>query len=126
MKFLGIDHVQIAIPSGNESIARDFYVGVLGLREIPKPEILSGRGGFWLECGAQQLHIGVERDFTSAKKAHPALIVDDLLEFIRVVGSHGVVALRGEDLAGVRRAFVADPFGNRIEVMEFVDGVSTT
>jgi catechol 2,3-dioxygenase-like lactoylglutathione lyase family enzyme len=124
MEIRGIDHVQVAIPLGSEARAREFYVEALGLLEIPKPEPLAVRGGLWLECGAQQLHLGVEADFRPARKAHPALIVVGLGELASRLAARGHAVTAGEDLPGVRRLFVADPFGNRIELVEFCDSRS--
>src|SRR5580700_5134071 len=73
-----IDHVQLAAPMGCEVAAREFYGSILGLAEIDKPPSLRARGGCWFQCGAQQIHIGVEPDFRPAKKAHPAFAVSDL------------------------------------------------
>ena len=73
-----IDHVQIAAPAGCEQIARDFYGSLLGMVEIAKPAVLRARGGCWFQCGAQQLHVGVEKSFQPAEKAHPAFAVNDL------------------------------------------------
>ena len=56
----GIDHVQLAAPPGCEAAARRFFGELLGLQELPKPPALAVRGGLWFQCGAQQLHIGVE------------------------------------------------------------------
>jgi len=53
----GIDHVQLAIPVGGEQVAREFYVGVLGLTEVPKPAALSVRGGAWFEAGTTRCHL---------------------------------------------------------------------
>ncbi|MDT1800426.1 hypothetical protein QK887_25410, partial [Salmonella enterica subsp. enterica serovar Oslo] len=53
-------HAQITIPNGKEDEARNFYCGILQLKEILKPESLVGRGGFWVQVGDQQLHIGTE------------------------------------------------------------------
>ena len=64
-----IHHVQVAIPAGGEDEARRFYAGVLGLREIDKPENLRARGGVWFETRNLQLHLGVDRSFTPATKA---------------------------------------------------------
>lgn len=74
----GIDHVQLALPAGGESEARAFYAGVLGLREVEKPAGLIGRGGCCFARGSVHIHLGVERDFRPAAKAHPALLVADL------------------------------------------------
>jgi catechol 2,3-dioxygenase-like lactoylglutathione lyase family enzyme len=114
---VGIDHVQLAMPTGREAEARAFYVGLLGLAEVPKPPELAKRGGAWFERGPVRLHLGVEADFRPACKAHPALLVRDLPALaarLRVAGVEVVEdALEGHD-----RVYVADPFGNRIELME--------
>jgi catechol 2,3-dioxygenase-like lactoylglutathione lyase family enzyme len=112
----GIDHVQLACPPGAEEQARAFYGGQLGLREIEKPEPLRARGGVWFECGAHQLHLGVEEDFRPARKAHPALRVSSVEELRALAARLGDVRW-DEDLPGFQRFYVDDPFGNRIEVM---------
>jgi catechol 2,3-dioxygenase-like lactoylglutathione lyase family enzyme len=119
---LAIDHVQLAMPAGAEDRARAFYVGILGLAEVPKPPALAVRGGCWFEHGSVKVHLGVEADFRPARKAHPAFVVDDLdalLERCRAVGSTIVPA---EDIAGTRRFHVDDPFGNRLELISSVSG----
>src|SRR5262249_41405282 len=75
---LGIHHVQLAMPPGNEDSARAFYIGVLGFVEVAKPENLAKRGGAWFRSESAELHLGIESDFRPAKKAHPALVVSDL------------------------------------------------
>src|ERR1035437_738284 len=75
---VGYDHVQVAIPSGAEPIARDYYGGLLGMVELPKPATLAARGGCWFTAGAAVLHLGVEADFRPARKAHRAFMVEDL------------------------------------------------
>jgi catechol 2,3-dioxygenase-like lactoylglutathione lyase family enzyme len=115
---LGLDHVQVAIPPGGEDIARGFYGGVLGLREIPKPPVMAVRGGCWFQCGAQQLHIGAERDFRPALKAHPAFLVADLAGLRRRLEEQGCALEAGEPLDGVVRYSLLDPFGNRVELVE--------
>ena len=75
----GIHHVQLAIPRGGEEKARAFFAGLLGLEEIAKPAHLTARGGVWFELGPQELHCGVDEPFYPARKAHPALLVRDLL-----------------------------------------------
>src|SRR4051795_9478095 len=73
-----IDHIQLAAPKGCEEAAREFFSGILGLTEVEKPEELKKRGGVWFEFGTFQLHIGIEDPFLPAKKAHPALIVENI------------------------------------------------
>lgn len=111
----GLDHVQLAAPPGCEDEARHFYGELLGLTEIPKPEPLRARGGVWFQVGAQQLHIGVEEAFVPARNAHPALRVDDLDALAARLAPN---VMWDESLPGVRRFYSADPFGNRIELLE--------
>jgi catechol 2,3-dioxygenase-like lactoylglutathione lyase family enzyme len=113
-----IDHIQIAAPEGCESAARDFYGSVLGMKEIEKPPVLRARGGCWFECGSQQLHIGVERDFQAAKKAHPAFAVFRLDELREALRARGVKVVDDDSLPGARRFYAEDPWGNRLEFVE--------
>jgi catechol 2,3-dioxygenase-like lactoylglutathione lyase family enzyme len=121
MKFLAIDHIQLSMPSGGEEQARAFYVDLLGFTEVPKPAELAKRGGAWFEQGAVKLHMGVEENFHALKKAHPALIVDDLAAWIaHLKNAEYEVDTTQPPLEGYRRAHVFDPFGNRLEIMEKV------
>ncbi len=114
----GLDHIQITAPAGCEGAARDFYGSLLGLPEVDKPEPLRSRGGCWFQCGTQQLHIGVEKDFRPAKKAHPAFAVGDLNELRRALLAHGVKIIDDTSLPDTRRFFAKDPWGNRLEFLE--------
>ena len=119
VKILAIDHVQLAMPAGEEDKARTFYGGVLGLTEIAKPAELAKRGGVWFQSGAVALHLGVEADFRPARKAHPALVVDDLDAFLKACQDGGLETDTSQPaLEGFKRGHVFDPFGNRIELME--------
>jgi len=113
-----IDHVQIAMPAGQEEQARDFYRNVLGFVEIPKPAALAGRGGVWFEAEGARLHLGVEADFRPARKAHPAFLVDNLAVMIERCRENQVQMMTDEPLEGYTRIHIFDPFGNRIELME--------
>lgn len=118
--FEGIDHVQLAAPVGCEPAARRFYGVLLGLAELPKPAALAVRGGAWFQCGAQQIHIGVESEFRAAKKAHPALRLASEAALIALrarLEAAGVVTRDSEEVAGVARFFVDDPWGNRLELV---------
>jgi catechol 2,3-dioxygenase-like lactoylglutathione lyase family enzyme len=115
---LGIDHVQMAMPPGGEGEARRFWRDTLGLSETPKPPDLAARGGCWFEGPGLRLHLGVEADFRPARKAHPALLVRGLAELRRALADGGYAIRDDEPLDGYDRIFVADPFGNRVELME--------
>jgi catechol 2,3-dioxygenase-like lactoylglutathione lyase family enzyme len=113
-----IDHILIAMPPGREAEARAFYGDMLGLTEKVKPPQLAARGGCWFESGALQVHLGVEKNFTPARKAHPAFIVDDLAGMVRRLQVAGYRVTEDERLEGCDRRHVDDPFGNRIELIE--------
>ena len=113
----GIDHVQLAMPVGAEDMARQFYSGVLGLAEIPKPAQLAVRGGVWFQCGGAQLHLGSDPAFQAAHKAHPALLVADFGAFAEHLAGQRVELKTEEEVNGRRRATLADPFGNRVELI---------
>lgn len=108
------------MPAGREDEAVAFYEGVLGIPQVPKPAHLAVRGGCWFESGPANLkiHLGVDADFRPAKKAHPALIVDDVAEVTDALTQAGYVVTDGGPLAGYVRVDTSDPFGNRIELME--------
>jgi catechol 2,3-dioxygenase-like lactoylglutathione lyase family enzyme len=118
VKVARIDHVQLAMPAGQEEAARSFYEGVLGIPWVAKPEHLAKRGGCWFESGALKLHLGVEADFRPARTAHPALIVEDLPALAGKLAAAGIDVKTDEPLEGHDRVYVDDPFGNRIELME--------
>ncbi len=118
MKVRRIDHIQLAMPRGAEDAAERFYAGVLGIPRVAKPPHLAVRGGCWFEDGDLRIHLGVEDDFRPAKKAHPALLVDDLVGLRERLESAGFPTSEDQALEGFDRAYVEDPFGNRIELME--------
>ena len=114
----GIDHVQLAAPAGCEEAARRFFGELLGLEEVEKPEPLRSRGGAWFRAGAQQLHVGVEADFAPARKAHPAFTVSGYDALRGRLREAGVEVVDDDSIPGLRRFYVADPWGNRLELVE--------
>ena len=118
-----LDHVQLAAPPGSEDALRAFYVGVLGMTEIPKPPVLAARGGCWFAAagGTLQIHVGVEEPFHPARKAHPGLRVTDIAAFAERLVARGAPVVWDGDLPGHRRFYSADPVGNRLEFLEPVD-----
>lgn len=115
---VGLDRVQLAMPAGGEGRARAFYCGVLGLAERAKPAHLAAGGGCWFSGPGVELHLGVEEPFRPAAKAHPALLVADLAALRTRLAEQGVVFAEGKPLKGYLRGDIADPFGNRIELMQ--------
>jgi catechol 2,3-dioxygenase-like lactoylglutathione lyase family enzyme len=117
LTFVAIDHVQLAMPAGEERKARAFYSDLLGMTEIPKPPELAKRGGCWFESGGVQLHLGVESDFRPAKKAHPAMRCREYAVLVHRLRDSGVEVIEPNDIPGVNRCHVHDSFGNRIELV---------
>ena len=113
-----LEHVQLAIPPGSEAKCRAFYCNLLGWREVDKPAALAARGGLWLDIGKGQVHLGVEDDFRPARKAHPALLVEDLDALARRLEAAQVAIMFDEAIPGVRRFYVSDPVGNRLEFIQ--------
>jgi catechol 2,3-dioxygenase-like lactoylglutathione lyase family enzyme len=119
-----LHHVQLAMPRGREDDARAFYRDVLGMTEQVKPENSARRGGVWFAAGDARVHLGVEDDFRPARKAHPALLVADLAAVLECCRNAGCAVTAGEPLPGYERAYVVDPFGNRIELLEALAGTT--
>ena len=96
------------------------------MAEVPKPPALAGRGGCWFAGPGIAIHLGVEEPFMPARKAHLALLVDDL-PALRTSFERARVKV-AEDPAdiGVRRFHAFDPFGNRLEFVDARDGGFTT
>lgn len=116
--FAKLDHVQIAIPPGQEERARAFYVGALEFEEVPKPTELAARGGAWFRSGEVALHVGVDESFIPAKKAHPALRCRGYDALLKRLNDHGIAVTPDPLLFDGRpHCYVSDPFGNRIELI---------
>ncbi|MEH6527933.1 MAG: VOC family protein [Sneathiella sp.] len=118
---LKIDHIQLAMPVGEEESALRFYSDALGMTEVPKPENLAKRGGCWFQTGDVRVHLGVQIDFKPATKAHPAFEVDDFDALCERLDAAGFQCNDDEPLIGFRRTNVSDPFGNRLELMARTD-----
>ncbi len=117
-----LHHVQLAIPPGGEDEARRFWVEGIGLGEVAKPEPLRGRGGLWVRGDGVEVHLGVEEPFAPARKAHPALLLDDVATLD--VTAHRLAGLGFEVDAAERHTFpayvrwhVRDGHGNRVELL---------
>ena len=114
-----VQHAQITIPKGAEEKAREFYCDFLGLKEIPKPESLRKRGGFWMELNDFQIHVGTEDDFDRTQtKAHLAYEVENLAGWRENLETRGVKISDGVKIPDCERFEFRDPFGNRVEFLE--------
>lgn len=122
MSIIGLHHAQITIPRGSEEQGRQFYCAQLGLREVSKPASLQGRGGFWLQVGDRQVHVGTEDGVErTATKAHLAYQVTNLAEWLIRLREQGIEILEGVPIPGYERFEIRDPFGNRLEVIQKIE-----
>ncbi len=119
-----IDHLQLAMPPGAEVKGRLFYSGILDMSEVEKPKPLASRGGCWFQINNVILHLGVEKEFTPAKKAHPAFCVEEIDELSVKLQEKGYPVEWDNALPHIKRFYTHDPFGNRIEFMADGDGFS--
>ncbi len=117
-----LHHVQVACPPGGEGPVRAFYGGLLGLIEVAKPSELANRGGVWFRGDGYELHVGVEEPFSPAHKAHPAFLIDDIDAVAERLEEAGLVVGWDERFPGYRRFHLADPHGNRVEMLGLDDG----
>ena len=119
----GFAHVAIAVTNLDE--ARRFYCGILGLDELPRPDL--GIDGMWLRVGDLQLHF-IETDVMPIPGPgfpHFALHIDADVWSDRVAElvDAGIAFLMGPSEridfgVVVRSAFVADPAGNVVELTD--------
>ena len=111
-----IDHVQMTVPRDREAETLAFYRNVLGLKEIPKPEELRKRGGAWFEIGATQFHVGIDPDPWPRSKRHVCFLVPDLAAAREAIMARDVAVEEESEAEGLKRFFIRDPAGNRIEI----------
>src|SRR5699024_9991246 len=118
--FKAIDHVQLAAPKGSEDITRKFFKDILGFTEVKKPETLQKQGGVWFTYGNCHIHVGVEDHFSAAKKALPAFEVEDIERLKKHLIANDIAITEDDRLPGANRFYLTDPFGNRIECLEWM------
>lgn len=121
-----LHHIQLAMWAGGEAEAEAFYAGLLGVPRVAKPAPLEARGGCWFEDQNVRIHLGVEADFRPARKAHPALVVEDLAVLRGVLEEAGVEVVADQPLPGFDRFYAYDPFGNRLEFLQPKSGSPET
>jgi catechol 2,3-dioxygenase-like lactoylglutathione lyase family enzyme len=114
-------HVQLTCPAGSEAVLREFYAGVLGFEEVAKPPGLAARGGCWFRWQGIELHLGVDADFSPARKGHPGLLVTDLDSWASRLREAGYPVQFDDEFPGMRRFYSRDPHGNRLEFLEPAD-----
>ena len=121
-----LDHIQLAMPAGEEDSARSFFGGILNMIEDDKPYPLNQRGGVWFRSGDTIVHLGVEQDFVPQRKAHPAFLVSDLDALASSLSDSGFPVKWDDALPDRKRFYSEDPFGNRLEFIHDGHGFTQT
>ena len=115
--FKRIDHIHLCVPAERLQEAHTFYTGVMGLTEVCRPVEL-GDEGYWLRAGDIELHIGVEPALPPTIR-HTAFEVADIDAARQHLLAHGVTIQKQRELPGRRRFSFTDPFGNRMELLQY-------
>jgi catechol 2,3-dioxygenase-like lactoylglutathione lyase family enzyme len=111
-----IDHVSVLITDVARS--RRFYGELLGLKEIAKPRTFDFVV-VWYDLGNQHLHLLLKERPDSISPRHFALRVADAAAARQYFAAHGVLTQETTAIPGADRFFIADPDGNRIEVIQW-------
>jgi catechol 2,3-dioxygenase-like lactoylglutathione lyase family enzyme len=118
-----LHHVQVSCPPGGEDVARRFYGDGLGLPEVAKPAELAARGGAWFRSpDGAEIHVGVEDPFTAARKAHPALLLEDVAVLEATAARLGELGFevdwsQRDTFPSHVRCHTFDGHGNRVELL---------
>ena len=122
IQFVRFDHLLLSIPPGASQAAQAFYGGLLRLPELPGPH---PSGALWFQAGDVQLHVR-EEVIASLESApsnrHPAFEVANLSEVRAWLTAQGVALEAASPIDGRQRFFFRDPFGNRLELLQFTAG----
>jgi catechol 2,3-dioxygenase-like lactoylglutathione lyase family enzyme len=113
---VGVNHVQVNVPTAALEAAREFYVGFMGLREIPRPSTFKSHG-IWMNAGSFEMHIGLEDNVERTTRAHVAYEVNDINDWRQKVTNAGYAIKDQPLIPGYDRFQFRDPFGNNIEII---------
>jgi catechol 2,3-dioxygenase-like lactoylglutathione lyase family enzyme len=111
-----IDHVSVLITDVERS--RRFYRDLLGLKQINKPRTFDFVV-VWFDLGNQHLHLLLKDRPDTLSPRHFALRVPDAAMARRYFQEHGVATQETTPIPGADRFFIADPDGNRIEIIQW-------
>lgn len=126
IQVLHIDHVTLVVKS--VAASRDFYVSLLGMKEVARPDF--DFAGAWFQAGATLIHLIEEHDRSgpagypvevlkkSSRNHHFAFEVADAVAAAETLKQRGIELIddpkRRPD--GAIQMFVADPDGHVVEL----------
>lgn len=115
--FKRIDHIHICVQEERLEEALLFYTEIIGLQLINRPDVFA-KPGYWLGVAGIELHIGVELSLPRTSR-HSAFEVSDVKAAKAYLASKNVEILKETMIPGRKRFAFIDPFGNRMELLEF-------
>ena len=119
--------VHVALDVGDVERSLDFYVGKLGFEEMYRLDFRGRLGIIYLRVtDTQYLELfpvapgGAAPEHNGGGQHHLCLAVDDIDAAIAEVTSHGIELIRPKSVGMDKnaQAWIADPDGNRIELMQ--------
>ena len=112
---IAIEHVNIYTSDVDRS--RQFYAGVLGLKEVPRPDWFDFPGA-WFCIGQQRLHLTWASPMPPRTQEHFCIQVMNLDAAQTTLESRGIACRPDRDYDRTRRVVIFDPDGNYIEISE--------
>lgn len=113
-----IDHVHITVPEGKVDEAQQFYANVLGFENMSRAKELSNSNGYWFKVAGIELHIDSKNDVIKGRQ-HFALEISNIAEARKHLLANGVNIMEQTPILGRQRFMFTDPYGNRIEFLDF-------
>jgi catechol 2,3-dioxygenase-like lactoylglutathione lyase family enzyme len=112
-----IDHCSVIITDVERS--RRFYRDILGLTEINRPRTFDFMV-VWFDLGDHHLHLLLKDKADTLSPRHFALRVRDAAAARTYFREHGIATQETTPIPGADRFFIADPDGNRIEIIQWL------
>jgi len=119
VRFTNLDHCSVIIT--DLAAARAFYVGVLGLTEIPKPKTFDFVALWFRLDDGQTIHLLQKPAADTRSPRHFALRVPDVAAAREHFRARGVPIQETGPIPHCDRFFVSDPDGNRIEIIQWLE-----
>jgi len=116
MTALRIDHCTLIVT--DVAKARAFYGGLLGLNEIPPPREFDFVA-VWFDLGGHYLHLLLKPEPDTPSPRHICFLVEDVRALRESYRSRGIPMDETVMIAAADRFFIRDPFGNRIELLQW-------
>jgi catechol 2,3-dioxygenase-like lactoylglutathione lyase family enzyme len=118
INYIRIDHVHITVPEGKVDEAQQFYANVLGFENMSRAKELSNSSGYWFKVAGIEFHIDSKDDVAKGRQ-HFALEIGNIDAAREHLTANGVNIIEQTPILGRQRFMFKDPYGNRIEFLEF-------